>query len=72
MLRVEPTGQRGVRPPEVAKMGVHRYPVIAAISCWHYPHSMRNRIYETVGCPSVCPPVCPIRPLQQRAAGLLL
>jgi len=29
-------------------------------------------VYETVRCPPVCPSVCPIRTLQQRAAGLLL
>ena len=29
-------------------------------------------VYETVRCPSVCPSVCSIRPLQQYAAGLLL
>ena len=36
-------------------------------TCWHYPHSMRSRIYVTVRCPSVClsirlsvrPFVCP-------------
>jgi len=33
----------------------------------------QRRIYVTVRCPSVCLSVCPIyRPLQQRAAGLLL
>jgi len=29
---------------------------------------MRNRVYETVRCPFVCPSVC----LSQNAAGLLL
>jgi len=36
------------------------------------PHSMRSRVYETVWCLSVRPSVCPIRSLQQLAAGLLL
>jgi len=25
---------------------------------WHLPSSMRNWVYETVGCPSVCPSLC--------------
>jgi len=42
---------------------------------WHCPHNKRSGVYKTVQCPSclsVCPYVCTIRPLQQRAAGLLL
>ena len=42
---------------------------------WHCSHSMRQSLRNgTVSVPpSVCPSVCPIyRPLQQRAAGLLL
>jgi len=38
----------------------------------HCTRCTRNRVYETVRCPSVCPSVFPIRPLQQPAAGLLL
>jgi len=41
-------------------------------SCSHCPHSMRNRLYVTGGCPSVRPHVCPIdRQQHRRAAGLL-
>ena len=47
------------------------------VSYWHCPHSMRSRVYVTVGCPSVRLSVCPsvfsiIRPQQRRATGLLL
>jgi len=47
--------------------------------CWHCPRSMWSRVYLTVRCLSVClpclpvsPSVCPIHPLQLRAASLLL
>ena len=40
---------------------------------WLVPLLTRGRVYVTVWCPSVCPPVYPsCRPLQQRDAGLLL
>ena len=33
-------------------------PVFTSISYLHCQHSRRNRVYETVRCPSVCPSVC--------------
>ena len=35
---------------------------------WHRPHIMQSRVYLMMRCPSVCP----IHPLQQHVAGLLL
>jgi len=50
-----------------------RYPVIHAAGNLLDRHCPHSRVYVAVGCPSVRPSVCPInRPLQQRAAGLLL
>jgi len=33
-------------------------PTHRAISCWHCSHSMRSRVYVTVGCLSVCLSLC--------------
>jgi len=33
------------------------------LDCWHHPHSIRSRVYATVGRPSVrLSSVCPVRP----------
>ena len=41
-------------------------------NCWHCPRSTRSRGYASVGCPSVCLSICPIRPPHAAVAGLLL
>ena len=40
--------------------------------CWHCQHSVRSTVCATIWSLSVRPSVCPIRPQQRRAAGLLL
>jgi len=46
---------------------------VAVLRYWRWAHSMCNRVYVTVGCPSVRLSVCPIYQQQQgRPAGLLL
>ena len=46
---------------------------VLALGSWLLTLPACGRVYVTVRCLSVCPSVCPIyRPLQQRAAGLLL
>ena len=44
------------------------YTALSMSAYWHCHITMRSRVYASVGRPSVCP----IRPLQQHAAGLLL
>ena len=49
---------------------MQRNTVLLTLPCLH---SMRRRVYVTVGCSSVRLSVCPVdRQQQQRAAGLLL
>ena len=49
-----------ISPPPLAPRGKTRVSRLVAylVGHWHCPHSMLNRVYVTVRCPSVRPSVC--------------
>jgi len=68
-VKISSSAVRRYLPVSVRRF--YAYGIVSARSIgyyWHCPYSIRRRVYKTVRCPSVCP----IRPLQQRATGLLL